>query len=210
MTGRAHDKFIQAGLVLYPDLGYRKLSVRALAAEAGLSPGMFHHLFASKDEFMQEMLARCDYEVWGSWVVENLPQTNPFERLREVTRLFALNTRNHLKMAHRLLTDSADGVDVINRSVKQSITARTEVFLELLEACGQCDNSRPATSAQRLGYFNAAVIGPMIVGTRFQQMDLLPDSLNCEVENVLTDEAILQRIDWSLNALFPGYIPDDR
>ena len=40
------SQFIAAGFKLYPQHGYRKLSVRMLAAEAGLSAGMFHHLFA--------------------------------------------------------------------------------------------------------------------------------------------------------------------
>ena len=51
MSESARTKFIAAGEKLYPELGYSKLSVRLLAAEAELSSGMFHHLFENKDVF---------------------------------------------------------------------------------------------------------------------------------------------------------------
>ncbi|MBP7301946.1 MAG: TetR family transcriptional regulator, partial [Brachymonas sp.] len=47
MSSSAREQFIEAGMHLYPQYGYRQLSVRLLAAETGLSSGMFHHLFAS-------------------------------------------------------------------------------------------------------------------------------------------------------------------
>ncbi|WP_159069543.1 TetR/AcrR family transcriptional regulator [Neisseria animaloris] len=45
-------QFIQAGLRLCPQYGYRKLSVRLLAAGAGLSTGVFHHSFVDKNAFL--------------------------------------------------------------------------------------------------------------------------------------------------------------
>lgn len=55
MSKDVRGQFIAAGMKLYPQWGYQKLSVRLLAAEAGVSSGMFHHVFADKDEFVGEL-----------------------------------------------------------------------------------------------------------------------------------------------------------
>ncbi|ASK26628.1 hypothetical protein BG910_01715 [Neisseria chenwenguii] len=56
MTENTRTRFLEPGLRLYPQYGCQKLTVRLLAAETGLSLGMFHHHFASKDAFIGELL----------------------------------------------------------------------------------------------------------------------------------------------------------
>ncbi len=203
MSDTAHSKFMAAGLRLYPQFGYQKLSVRALAAEAGLSAGMFHHLFASKEAFVAEMLWQYAAMAGLSTSVQ-LPD-EPFQRLRETIRITAFFIRDHLAVAHRVLADSADGVAVVNEFMKSVLAQRMALVGELLQACARLDNSRPADTAQQLAYLNSAVTAPMIVGTRFQKMGLLPSPLDQRVDHVLSDEAILQRIDWSIEVMFPRY-----
>ena len=47
-----------SGAVLYPQLGCAGLSVRAVAAHAGVTPGMFHYHFESKEAFLRTLLQR--------------------------------------------------------------------------------------------------------------------------------------------------------
>ena len=198
----AHDKFIAAGSKLYPELGYYKLSVRVLAAEAGLSSGMFHHLFANKDAFILELLNHHNNYISANLDMAALSD-NLFEKLRTMAQVLAEDIRNNLQLIHRMFADSANGVDVINHFIRTTSAKRMELFRKVLEECGKLDNSVPATDVQRLGYFSAAVNAPMIIGSRFGQMDLLPDTIKDQVPDILTNEAISERIDWCLNAMFP-------
>ncbi|STZ75690.1 TetR/AcrR family transcriptional regulator [Bergeriella denitrificans] len=204
MTDTTHQKFIRAGLQRYPELGYHKLSVRALAAEAGVSPGMFHHLFTGKDAFIREMLRHHDRLIWGGLENAALPD-NPFAALRGAIYITACSMRDNLAMVNRLLADSADGVAVVNDFIKANMEKRLAFFTQLLEACAETDDSRPAATTQRLAYLGCSVSAAMVVGVRFGQRGLLPGFIGGEVTEILSDEAIMQRIDWSLGTMFPSY-----
>ena len=70
------QQFIRAAERLYPQLGYQKLSVRALAAQAQLSSGLFHHLFANKDDFMAQVFAQHFQRAFG-WLAPEFAADAP-------------------------------------------------------------------------------------------------------------------------------------
>ena len=76
------QQFIRAAERLYPQLGYQKLSVRALAAQAQLSSGLFHHLFANKDDFMAQVFAQHFQRALAGWHPSLSADAPPMERLR--------------------------------------------------------------------------------------------------------------------------------
>ena len=78
----AREVFLAAGMRLYPELGYQHLSVRLLAAEAGLSPGMFHHLFANKEAFVAEVLQRKYDAAFAELQLQVRPGRSVRENLR--------------------------------------------------------------------------------------------------------------------------------
>lgn len=81
----SRTQFISAGLALYPELGYHKLSVRALAAQAKLSAGMFHHLFENKDDFMRQLFEQYFQNISMYLQDEVLAQQiSPDKQLRQV------------------------------------------------------------------------------------------------------------------------------
>lgn len=202
MPETARGKFIAAGSRLYPEKGYYKLSVRLLAAEAGLSSGMFHHLFDSKDAFVAEMLAFDEEMMWLGIETETLP-AQPFARLQRLLYLLAVSVRDDLRRTQRLLADSAAGVEVVNRFVRNTLGRRVERLTGVLEQCAHLDGSRPATLTQRLAYLSGSVVAPVLVGSSFAEMGVLPETLEQGVSGLLDDDFIRQRIAWSTAALFP-------
>ena len=74
------QQFIRAAERLYPQLGYQKLSVRALAAQAQLSSGLFHHLFANKDDFMAQVFAQHFQRAFG-WLAPEFAADGAFAPL---------------------------------------------------------------------------------------------------------------------------------
>ena len=87
------QQFIRAAERLYPQLGYQKLSVRALAAQAQLSSGLFHHLFANKDDFMAQVFAQHFQRAFGWLAPEFAADAPPMERLRRLYFQAALSPR---------------------------------------------------------------------------------------------------------------------
>ena len=82
----AREVFLAAGMRLYPELGYQHLSVRLLAAKAGLSPGMFHHLFANKEAFVAEVLQRKYDAAFAELQLQVRPGRSVRENLRDALR----------------------------------------------------------------------------------------------------------------------------
>ena len=180
MSESARTKFIAAGEKLYPELGYSKLSVRLLAAEAELSSGMFHHLFENKDVFMLEMFRHYNITAFGRLDFADVPN-EPFARLYYAAFAIAQSVRDNLLFIQRIFTDSADNIAIANEFLKSEMEERTRVIVGLLEECAAIDDGVPTATIQRLGYLSSAVIAPMVLGTRFNSMELLSDELSRNV-----------------------------
>ena len=110
----ARELFLAAGMRLYPSHGYQRLSVRLLAAEAGLSPGMFHHLFASKEAFVAEVLQRKYDAAFAELQLQVRPGRSVRENLRDALRFLAFFARAHQDWIVRVFSD-APAVAAIRR-----------------------------------------------------------------------------------------------
>ncbi len=195
------SQFIAAGLKLYPQYGYQKLPVRVLSAEAGLSAGMFHHLFEDKDAFIAEVLASQHERTFGRLQLDKVEGVDAFERLQRTLRLVALCLRDNLHWVQRTFADSGEGVEVVAQFWREHFGIQTQRLLALL---AQCEDTEPSVQMHRLAYLSASVTGPMVIGTRLNDMGMLPQALSGHIADILEDTAIFQRINWALAALFPN------
>lgn len=201
MSDHTRSQFIAAGLKLYPQYGYAKLSVRVLAAEAGISPGMFHHLFAGKDAFVAEVLAQQYQRTFGLLDAENANQGgDAFACLRETFRQQARCLRDNLDWVQRAFADSGEGVAVVRDFWQRHFLARHQQFMTLLN---RCEALGEGEQVQRLAYLIGAVSAPMVIGKRMHEMGVLPPDLGAHIPEIMQDAALDQRIDWALAALFP-------
>ena len=123
MSSSAREQFIEAGMHLYPQYGYRQLSVRLLAAETGLSSGMFHHLFASKADFVAELLESQNADTFGRLDFRTDEHACAVAKLRHAVCLLAGGVRDNLAWINRIFADSADGVETADTFLRQNSTA---------------------------------------------------------------------------------------
>lgn len=203
MEKPARAQFIAAGMRLYPLHGYAKLSVRLLAEEAGLSPGMFHHLFASKDEFVGELLYRKYGEGFSQLVVQ-IPDHAPVrEKLRCALLFLAFFTRDNLPWVHRIFAESSNGVACVNTFIRRHGSRHAALLMTLLEE-GVASGELPAAAvSQYFCFIMGGVIHPMIIASDLLAARLAPPVIEAEFEkHLISDEAVGQRIDWVLCALF--------
>lgn len=202
MAESAHSLLIGAGLRLYPRCGYHKLSVRLLAAEAGISPGMFHHLFASKAAFMAEMLQQ-KFRAIQAQMQAQVPADAPApQQLRQTVLGTALVIRENIAWIQRLLADSTDGVAIVGQFLATTLPAYREQLLTLLDQCEQDGLLITAPRYQRFAYLASAVFSPILIGARLQAIGLMSSEGEAAfVPQILSDQAICQRLDWALDTL---------
>ena len=135
MNPTARSQFLADGAKLYAQYGYRQLSVRLLAAETGLSSGMFHHLFASKADFVAELLESQNADTFGRLDFRTDEHASAVEKLRHAVCLLAGGVRDNLAWINRIFADSADGVETADTFLRQQFDRYSAWLYQLLGEC---------------------------------------------------------------------------
>ena len=208
MNPTARSQFLAAGAKLYPQYSYRQLSVRLLAAETGLSSGMFHHLFASKADFVAELLENQNADTFGRLDFRTDENASAVAKLRHAVCLLAGGVRDNLAWSNRIFADSADGVETADTFLRQQFDRYSAWLYQLL---GECFPQMPLPDlVMRMSYLCSSVVAPMFLSIRLNNMGILLEEVSSHIPAVLSDEALEQRIDWTFAALFPDYSAQDK
>ena len=94
------EQILQAAYRVLAEQGYDAATIKAIAREAGVAPGLLHYYFTNKDELLVEVLrdiSRRSTETMRE-VVERLPA----EQLREAGLNAVLQRTLHTPEAYRL------------------------------------------------------------------------------------------------------------
>ena len=194
------QQFILAAEKLYPQLGYQKLSVRVLAEEAKLSSGLFHHLFANKDDFMAQVFAQHFQRAFGWLAPEFAADALPLERLRRLYFQAALSLRDEVPWITRMMIDSADNVATAQQSMQDLVLREFRIVREMVrEIAPQLSDEQ---AMQAISQMQTSILLPILAATTFSRIRVVPDELRQPILQQLTDDALAQRVDWMINALF--------
>lgn len=194
------QQFIRAAERLYPQLGYQKLSVRALAAQAQLSSGLFHHLFANKDDFMAQVFAQHFQRAFGWLAPEFAADAPPLERLRRLYFQAALSLRAEVPWITRMLIDSADNVATAQQSMQDLVLREFHIVRQMVrEIAPQLSNEQAMLAISQM---QTSILLPILAANTFSRIRVVPDELRRPILQQLTDEALAQRVDWMIKALF--------
>lgn len=199
MSDQTRERFIQAGLELYPQYGYRLLSVRLLAERAGLSSGMFHHLFKSKDDFFEQMLKKHNP------VFAAKPHTDtdlpPDAALRAFIAEFSRNLEADLPWVLRLTDDCAEGAEVVRAFVQEGLRHHFAYIESLLRAA--LSNDGEADYQLKRKFIILTTLAPVLLGSRFASLGILP--LSAEQMKLTSDSDAKRRWqDWIFAAVLDG------
>lgn len=136
--------------------GYTNTTVRDIAKEAGMRPGLIHHYFASKNEIL-EVLSGEIVEKWRERALRLLEEDkdrDPWERLRvgiDFVFLQVAGDRDLVKVFHELwnLAEHDEGLNTalksLYRQYRKSVASIIEQFL--------CENEVPGAQAKDLAAF---------------------------------------------------------
>lgn len=204
----SRQRFLAAGRELYTLLGYRDLSIRRLAQQVGLSPGSFHHLFTSKDEFLVEVLDQIYQEALGL-LTSQVQRRRGSVRAKLASYLFFLAdfARQNSRLIRRIFEDSVEAPAVL-RFIQQRATGHMSILFVLLERATARKLLKPSNLAQRSAFLINAVLGPLLLGRCMLEASILPEQIAMDFDRqVESDVAINQRIDWALTAIFKDKEP---
>ncbi len=194
------QQFILAAEKLYPQMGYQKLSVRVLAVEAKLSSGLFHHLFANKDDFMAQVFAQHFQRAFGWLAPEFAEDAPPLERLRRLYFQAALSLRDEVPWITRMMIDSADNVATAQQSMQDLVLREFHIVREMVrEIAPQLSDEQ---AIQAISQMQTSILLPILAANTFSRIRVMPDELRQPILQQLTDDALAQRVDWMINALF--------
>ncbi len=202
------ELLLQAGRELLPETGCRGLSVRRVAERAAVNLGMFHYHFKSRENFVRTLLQQL-YDVMFSRLSLQLEQPRPpQEALGAAVRVIAHFARDNRHLLMRIMGDALGGDPLASEFLRNNLPRHIGVVLGLLRAGQQQGVLRPMPPTQALAFLIGSVAAPILVGTAFGASGFAPPALLLSFEaEVLSDEAIEQRIDMALRGLSLSPLP---
>ncbi len=200
--GRA--RLFTAGLALAQSGGLRRLTVRGLAAAAGVNLGSFVYHFGTRDAFVGELI-----EHWYAPFYERLQTTvdrndAPLERLRALLiELAGFLIDNRVFLTHVIL-DAAAG-EAGARAFTQSLAGRHPALV--LHAIGEAQQTGALATGNPLHqmmFFFASLGAPILVLGGLASSGLFDKALAALILPIVLDRAAAEtRIDWALRGLAP-------
>lgn len=197
---RAVDEaLLRAGRELLPALGCRGLTQRALAAHAGVQPGMFHYHFGSKDAFLRALLQQLYEELFAGLVAGVAGDGPAVERLQRGLLAIGGFVRAQHALVARLAADAIDGSAVVHEFMRDNAPRHLGVLLQLLQQAEQEGTVAPQPPLQRLTFLLGATLAPMLVAPGVVALGL-PMAAAAGTQ-VTSDAALASRIRRALQAL---------
>lgn len=190
---------LRAGRELLPRVGCAGLTQRALAAQAGVQPGMFHYHFGNKDGFLHALLQQLYEELFAELAAGVAADGAPLVRLERGLLALGGFVRQHHTLLGRLVADAVGGVGVVHDWVRANAPRHLGLLLQLLQQAEADGDIAPQPPLQRLGFLLGATMAPMLVAPGIAALGL--PLAAAMAPQVSTDAALRRRIRRALAAL---------
>jgi AcrR family transcriptional regulator len=196
------ELLLQTGRELLAESGASALSIRKLTQRAGVNLGMFHYHFKSRENFIRTLLQQMYDEMFASLSVQVERQQTSYETLRAAVGVLARFGRDNRRLLLRISLDALNGEVLAAQFLQTNLPRHVQVIVGQIVA-GQSEGVlRKLPVMQALAFLAGAVAAPILLGTAAMASGLLPAAVTAQLEaDILSDEAIDQRIDMALHGL---------
>ncbi|MFZ6641206.1 TetR/AcrR family transcriptional regulator [Undibacterium sp. TC4M20W] len=195
------EVLLQSGRALFAQHGCGGLSLRMLAEHAGVNVGMFHYHFKNKDNFLTQLLQTMYDEVFVQLQAEVNHEGSPVQRLREALYLLGRLLREHGGWIGRVWADAAMGEKVARQFLEKNGSRHVLLITGLLMQAMESGEIAMAPPTHALAFLMASVAAPMVIVPRALDMGFVPAMLQEPLSQVLSDDAIADRVNRALYAL---------
>lgn len=196
---------IASALALYPQCGCAGLSLRKVAEHAGTQPAMVHYHFGGKPAFLRAVLQQLYEQMFAALNVHGRGEERPRDRLRGALLTLGRFLRQHRAVAARLALDAAQGEPVVHDFLRANAPRHLGLLLALLQEAQGAGELQALPPLQAFTFLMGAVNAPTLIATGALQLGVAPALLGELLDQqVLSDEALVQRLDLALAALGPS------
>jgi AcrR family transcriptional regulator len=201
--GNTDKLLIRAACEFLPETGLDQMNLREIAAKAGVSLGMFHHLFGTKERFVEAVLRETYEDFFRDFSLGIEEIADPLLKLRK--GLFSLGqfTHKHRKMFVSMLQDMAGGNVTVRNFVSENFGRHGAVFHELIRRCQKTGQLRKIPLFEAMLFIMPGVnAAGIVVGLLERFEGPLDEGGSFDgVLSVLSDKAIQRRVDMALIGL---------
>jgi len=201
-------RLLDAGRRLLPETGIAGLSLRKVAAEAGVNLGMFYYHFGSKRKFVRRVLQEIYEEFFKGFSLETLGEAPPIERLGKALTSLARFVRDNRKLFLSIFRGVLEEDPEAVRFVKDNLPRHIAIVAGLVERCQKQGVLRPLPVPSAMAFLAGGAIMPnlalgLIERTAEKTSPGLPFGVTpARLEPLLaSDKAIRQRVKAALKGL---------
>ena len=154
---------------------------------------------------MAQVFAQHFQRAFGWLVPEFAADAPPLERLRRLYFQAALSLRDEVPWITRMMIDSADNVATAQQSMQDLVLCEFHTVREMVrEIAPQLSDEQ---AMQAISQMQTSILLPILAANTFSRIRVVPDELRQPILQQLTDDALTQRVDWMINALFSAREP---
>lgn len=202
---RNTDKLLlRAGRKLLPKTGIRELSLRKVAAEAGVNLGMFHYHFKSKRAFVRLVLQEFYEEFFEGFTAESGGEAPPLERLARALTALARFGRDNRELLLAIIRGILEGDPEAARFAGANVPRHLSILAELMAACQKEGSLRPMPLQTAVAFLAGGVIGPCVALGVCEAAVSGRAGVQPLKGSLASDESIRVRVDAALRGLRRG------
>ncbi|HSJ03121.1 MAG: TetR/AcrR family transcriptional regulator [Verrucomicrobium sp.] len=201
-SSHVDEKLLTAARELLPEIGCHKLSLRQVAAHAGVNLGMFHYHFGNKEAFLEALISRTYDEILAQLDHVGTANDSPLENLRAALNTLGRWVRDHRQLLMRFAGDAMAGEQVVVRGFVKNQPRILGTMAPRVMAAQKAGQLPQIALPQIIGMIAGTITMPLVVGTVMSKFQLVPaPMLEGLEESVFSDAAISQRINMALAGL---------
>lgn len=200
------QRLIAAARRLLLKTGATGLNLRAVAKAAGVNLGMFHYHFGSKEAFIRRVLMDSYQDFFRSLQQEctRCSQEQPIEALRTAALCISRFARDNRALLLALAHDVMNGNRAAADFVRRNLTAHVGLLLQLAQEGMRAGVIRHMPLPTAMSFLVGSIVAPSIMSDIAMRGAGSPSqkaALSAFFEDVLSDDAIVLRVELAISAL---------
>jgi AcrR family transcriptional regulator len=201
-AGDAEERLIEAGKEILAEEGLGGLSVRAVAARAGVNLGLVSYHFGGKDAFVQRVVGDLYEEFFADFSLGVEGETDPYLALRKGLLHLARFVRDHRAILRSLVKDAMNGDQVPRDFIRQNFPRHGQILAGLVRKCvavgALTDLPLPVLMSTIMG----VVVAPTLMADPLIKSEIKAMGPKEEIEKaLLSDEGLELRVALALKAV---------
>ncbi|HTB23678.1 MAG TPA: TetR/AcrR family transcriptional regulator [bacterium] len=205
-AGDAKKRLIEAGKEILEETGFSGLSVRAVAARAGVNLGLVSYHFGGKAAFVHQVAQELYDEFFLDFSLQVEGENDPLAALRKGLLRLARFVRDRRRMVRSLLKDLTDGDAEAKRFVLTNVPRHGIILAGLVHRCQDEGRLAKLPVPVAMTTLMGVVVFPTLVAEPIARAKFGgqgPSHRKMIEDSLLTDGALELRVDLALKALKP-------